>query len=277
MELGATLGRNPELLDIAWATLFKSPEKAEEIPEEHRVGVLTTGYNLWVTSNHLTTTRGAVLFKHLLNVNMVSSSFQYYRDCFLFALSVAWDVDVQRFDLAPEQSQAAFSYVDIMKRANMISPQRGERGRWDRQARVAENVGVPGGRECMGLDQDMSGGDVPGLDSDLALAVWQTILKCDDDAKGVLKEKAKKARRHQKKARKKSRKQGSREGKNGHRRAMADDSDSSSSESMTRSFSSSSSDGGHRSSKKSSAPGSYELRALLRTPEMQRRRRRSCT
>ena len=135
------LAENLELLDKAWATLFKSPEKAEEIPEEHRVGMLTTGYNLWVTSNHLTTTRGAVLFKHLLNVNMVSSSFEYYRDCFLFALSVAWDVDVQRFDLAPEQSQAAFSYVDIMKRANRISPQRGERGRWDRQARVTENVG----------------------------------------------------------------------------------------------------------------------------------------
>ena len=219
-----------ETPDIAWATLFKSPEKAKEIPEEHRVGMLTTGYSLWVTSNHLTTTWGPVLFKHLLNVNMVSSSFQYYRDCFLFAVSVAWDVDVQRVDLAPEQRQAAFSHVDIMKRANRISPQRGEQGRCDQQARVGENVeGVSRGRECMGLDQDMSGGDVTGLDLDLALGVWQTILKCDDDAKGVLKEKAKKAHRRQKKARKKSRKQGSRERKGGHRRTMADDSASSSS------------------------------------------------
>ena len=35
--------------------------------------------------------------------------------CFMFALSVSWDVDVQRFDLAPEQRQVAFAYVDIMK------------------------------------------------------------------------------------------------------------------------------------------------------------------
>ena len=139
------LAQNIELLDKAWATLLNSPEKAEEIPEEHRGSVLTVGYNLWVTSNHLTTTRGAVLFKQLLNVNMVSNSFQYYRDCFLFALSMAWDVDVQRFDLAPEQSQAAFSYMDIMKHANSISPPRGPRGRWAGQVQMAESAGDAGG------------------------------------------------------------------------------------------------------------------------------------
>ena len=127
----------------------------------------------------------------------------------------------------------------------------------------------------MGLDQDMSGGEVPGLDWDPALAVWQTILKCDDDAKGVPKEKAKKARRQEKSARKKSRKQGSRDGKSGHRRAMDDDSDSSSSKSTTSSSSSSSSDEGHRSTKKSSTPGSYEK--IFEDTKLRQRRCRSCT
>ena len=64
------------------------PEYADEIPEEQRGNVFTSGYSVWVTSNQLTTTRGAVLFKQLLNMHIVSSTFQYYRDCFLFALSV---------------------------------------------------------------------------------------------------------------------------------------------------------------------------------------------
>ena len=177
------LAENVELLDKAWATLLKSPEKAEEIPQEHRVSVLTTGYNLWVTPNHLTTTRGTVLFKQLLNVNMVSSSFQYYRDCFLFALSVAWDVDVQRFDLAPEQSQAAFSYVDIMKHATKISPQRGARGRWDRQAQMAENAGDAGasmGQPNQHVRQDGGAGGDPAhsvLEGEMKYALTKHNLK----------------------------------------------------------------------------------------------------
>ena len=107
---------------------------------------------------------------------------------------------------------------------------------------------MSGGRERMGLDLDMSGEDVPGLDWDLALAVWQTILKCDDDAKGVMKEKAKEARRKEKKARKKSRKKESRDGQGGRKHKMACDSDPSSSESTTSNSSSSSSDGEPKSS-----------------------------
>ena len=45
------------------------------------------GYSGWQTSSHLSTTYSAVFFRHLLNVNMVSSSFEYYRDCFLLVLS----------------------------------------------------------------------------------------------------------------------------------------------------------------------------------------------
>ena len=97
------LAENLNLLDQGWSHLLKHPDKAEDIPEEHRSNVLTAGYNVWINSSHLTTTRGAVLFKQMLNVHMVSSTFQYYRDCFLFALSVSWDVDVQRFDLTQKR------------------------------------------------------------------------------------------------------------------------------------------------------------------------------
>ena len=110
----------------------------------------------------------------------------------------------------------------------------------------------------MGLDLDMVGGDVLGLDWDLALAVWHTLLKCNDNTKGVLKEKAKEVRRKEKKAQKKSRKKGSQDDKGGRKSKMAYDSDSSSSESATSSSSSSSSDGEPHSSRKSHSQGSYE-------------------
>ena len=65
---------------------------------------------------------------------------------------------------------------------------------------VPHGQGTQVREECahMGLELKMAEGeDEPGLHWDLALAVWQTILKCDD-AKGVLKEKAKYARRREK-------------------------------------------------------------------------------
>ena len=129
-----------EIFDAGFA--LDNPAQSRQL--EHMSNMLTAGCNLWVTSNHFTTTRGAVLFKQLPNGNMVSSSFEYYRDCFLFALSVAWDVDVQRFDLALEQSEAAFGYVDIMKHATRISPPRGPRGRWTGQALTVEDAGDAG-------------------------------------------------------------------------------------------------------------------------------------
>ena len=96
---------------------------------------------MWINSSHSTTTRGAVLFKQMLNVHMVSSTFQYYRDCFLFALSVSWDVDVQRFDLTPDQSQAALAYVDIMRQAQRFSPLRDGSWRGKRTGSTGNNAG----------------------------------------------------------------------------------------------------------------------------------------
>ena len=45
-------------------------------------------------SEQLSMTRCAVLFNRQLGVPMVSSSFTFYRDVFLFALAVRWGIDV---------------------------------------------------------------------------------------------------------------------------------------------------------------------------------------
>ena len=87
------------LLDSAWCMLLDTPGLAEQVPLESRTTVLDCGYTWWTTSNTLTTTRCAVLFRRLLGVPIVRLQFLTYRDAFLFALAVHWDVDVARYDL----------------------------------------------------------------------------------------------------------------------------------------------------------------------------------
>ena len=64
---------------------------------------------------------------------------------------------------------------------------------------------------CRGADVSMPEhtGD-PLLHWELALTIWDTILKCDDDAKAMLKEKAKQAKKKEKKARRKGKGKGKR-------------------------------------------------------------------
>ena len=63
----------------------------------------------------------------------------------------------------------------------------------------------------------VEGEDSPGIYWDLAIAIGHTILKCDDDAKSVLKERAKEMRRKEKKARKKSRRKASKKDGGSHK------------------------------------------------------------
>ena len=93
-----------QTLDTAWCMLLDTPGLAEDVPVESRTPVLDCGFTCWNSSLTLTTTRCAVLFGRLLGVPMVSSEFVTYRDAFLFALSVHWDVDIAKYDLTPEQS-----------------------------------------------------------------------------------------------------------------------------------------------------------------------------
>ena len=99
-----------QTLDTDWCTLRDTPGVAEDVPVESRTPVLDCGFTCWNSSSTLTTTRCAVLFRRLLGVPMVSSEFVAYRDAFLFALSVHRDGDVARYDLSPEQFQAAFTF-----------------------------------------------------------------------------------------------------------------------------------------------------------------------
>ena len=92
------------VLDKAWCTVLDTPGLAEDVPVESRNVVLDCGFtssNVFSTRN---TTRCAVLFRRVLGVSMVSSSFVTCRDAFLFALFVHWDVDMATYDLSLEQS-----------------------------------------------------------------------------------------------------------------------------------------------------------------------------
>ena len=75
-----------------------------------------------------------MLFHRELGVPIVNSSFTYYRDVFLLALAVRWDLEVARFDLVPDQARAAFSLIKFMQRsdhrrefANRVASPPGER------------------------------------------------------------------------------------------------------------------------------------------------------
>ena len=54
-----------------------------------------------------------MLFRSLLGVPIFNSNFIV----FLYAASMQWGVDVTRFDLTPEHSQAAFVFFDLLQGA----------------------------------------------------------------------------------------------------------------------------------------------------------------
>ena len=97
-------------------TLLDTPGLAEGVRVESRNVVLNCEFTYRNASAILNTTRCAILFRRLLEVSMVSLPFLTYRDAFLFALSMHWDVDVARYSLSPEQSQAAFTLGDLLAR-----------------------------------------------------------------------------------------------------------------------------------------------------------------
>ena len=45
----------------------------------------------------------------------MNSDFIYYSNVFLYAASLKWGIEVNRFDLTPKQSQAAFAFSDILQ------------------------------------------------------------------------------------------------------------------------------------------------------------------
>ena len=104
------LADDPKIMDTVWSFISMA-QLAHNVPVESRQAVLDCEFTFWTQSEPLNTTRCAVLFNRSPGVPIVSSSFTYYRDVFLFALAVRWNVNVARFDLVPEQSQVAFAFV----------------------------------------------------------------------------------------------------------------------------------------------------------------------
>ena len=311
-----------QTLDTAWCMLLDTPGLAEDVPVESRTPVLDCGFTCWNSSLTLTTTRCAVLFRRLLGVPMVSSEFVTYRDAFLFALSVHWDVDVAKYDLTPEQSQAAFAFVDLLAadltygRAGLTSgeeatagrasapapgnpadagdPSEGERpghadgeleepdkyamtkqniravrkqagaSRWAiRLGRLLENIIMDtDDRESNGAGMDVDGwrsqaATEPangGGKLEVAMEVWSVLLRTEEGAQKLLKDKHREAKarrkRKAKRAEKRERKakDKGRGGAKGKRSYSSSESSSASSD-----FSDSSSDDGGRAARKSSS------------------------
>ena len=109
------LANEPKVMDAAWSTFIAMAHLTDEVPIKSRRGVLHCGFTFLVQSESLNTTKCAVLFNKNLGLPIISSSFTYYCGVFLFAVAVQWDVNVARFDLVSEQSQAAFAFVDLMQ------------------------------------------------------------------------------------------------------------------------------------------------------------------
>ena len=108
------LAEDTSVVDATWCTLLNMPELSADVPVEGRAAVLDVGFRFRTMSATLTTTRCALLFRNLVGFPLVSSEDLKYRDSFPFALAVQWGVDVLRYDLSPEQSQAAFGFVNYL-------------------------------------------------------------------------------------------------------------------------------------------------------------------
>ena len=114
--------------DHGQSTFLSCAHLADEIPVESRQAILDCGYTFWTQWDQLNTTRCAVLFDKQLGVPRVSFSFTFYRNAFLFALAVRWDIDVACFDLIMEQSIAAFGFVNLIQRAARPNTEAGNSG-----------------------------------------------------------------------------------------------------------------------------------------------------
>ena len=59
----------------------------------------------------------------MLDVFIVSSSFPKYRDAWLFGLAMAWGVEAPNFDLASDQSNAAFKLSELLSKSQASLPE----------------------------------------------------------------------------------------------------------------------------------------------------------
>ena len=67
------------------------------------------------TAEYVLQSQCSKLIRSLLGVPIVNSRFEYYRNAFLYTALLRWGVKVARFDLTPEQSQAAFAFLVLLQ------------------------------------------------------------------------------------------------------------------------------------------------------------------
>ena len=108
---------DPRELDTAWTTLVRHPILAHKVSTENRARTVEAGYQLWTNCLTLNTTSWCRIFKETLDVCIVSSSFPKYRDSWLFGLAMAWGVEAPNFDLASDQSNAAFKLSELLSKS----------------------------------------------------------------------------------------------------------------------------------------------------------------
>jgi hypothetical protein len=190
------------------------------------------------------TTSLAKIFFDVLRVTVVNSSFIYYRDAFLFDLMLNWGLEVQFFDLQPEQSAFALCqrlavatgtlpmsldapqqateagnspakprYDELSLKAAKLIKKRTGATRWTQKLAKALERYLHGLRE---LPDDDQGPNSPALEMQAALAdelvadVWHTILECDDPGNQALKAADKQRRKRDKARQEKAREKGER-------------------------------------------------------------------
>ena len=104
-----------ECRDGAWRAMPEQPVLTKEVPLDTAQVLPDIGYLHWTSSQRLSTCRCSMLFRSPLGGPIVNSSFTYYKNASRYAAFVQWGVEVTRFDLMPQQSQAAFAFVDLLQ------------------------------------------------------------------------------------------------------------------------------------------------------------------
>ena len=99
----------------AWCAILEQPTLLEEVPLESAQAVLDVGYLHGSSFEGLGTSRCSILFRSLLGVPIVNSSFIFYRIAFLHAALLRCGVEVTRFNL----TRAAVVFLNVFQGARL--------------------------------------------------------------------------------------------------------------------------------------------------------------
>ena len=108
-----------EAFNAAWDAFFLDPVRVVElsplVTKEIAAAVLQAGVN-WNGSGWTTSRASKQLFS-LVNVALVSGDIGQYRNSFLFALALLWEVEVPTLELGDKASESAFALAQFFAEA----------------------------------------------------------------------------------------------------------------------------------------------------------------